>query len=852
MVIYRIALRMALAGMVMLSFASLALGITLHALAAGSPIVVTTTADSSSCPDANGGVSLRCAIQDADAAPGSSITFNIPPTIGNFNNNCITETLQGTNVLVCIIAPTVSLPALTASNTTIDGYTQPGATPNSNALQAGDNAILTVQLDGSSAGPADGLLIQSSNDTIEGLSITNFSASGMAGIHMQGDNKDGNAAQGSVISGNFIGVAPDGVTAGPNDRGIFSEQGAGKNMIGGGAPAARNLISGNTSDGILDSALTVMEKGRPRQYGNHNKVQGNYVGTDATGMQALNASSNNGNAGVTEDGDHSVVGGLASGEGNIISGNTRTGLFANGNKMHVEGNYIGVNAAGTSAVGNGLAIGSSGIYGMCVCGAHSKVLNNLVSGNSGTNEVGLESAGGDNTIQGNLIGTDVTGKYAIPNDLGLEDSGGHDKVGGTTATTRNVISGNLTGNGGFLSSYGLESDGGFNTIVGNFIGTDITGSMAIPNGVGMESSGGYDNIGVKVNRAGNVISGNLVLGLWSDGGNNTIIDNFIGTDRLGRIAIPNGPSGSARVQHRWARHGRGRMVFKQTSPHFTLPAVGYYADGGLDTLTGNVISGNNGDGVNSDGGMNTFLTNMIGTTLDAKTALPNRGNGVTSSGGQDSFTSNIISGNLGNGVYATSSVTLVGNNIGIGADMTVALGNGVNGVEFDSTNTVNGGMVSNTIANNAQSGVLVGTSAQESGLHIAMLHNQFFANGGLGIDLAPQGVVNCNTSPPGPNDYTPCPIITGINTNGGSTTITGTACSGCTVQVFTATNEQDDQGYGEGNLFLGEVTADPLGNWSLTISQLQSGTYVTAATTTPKAKFAQRETSEFALNVQAP
>lgn len=228
MQIHRVALRLTLLGVFVVSFASLGLGISHTTLAAGSTFSVTTTADSSSCPDVNGGVSLRCAIADANAAPGSSITFNIPPVIGNFNNNCVTEMIQGSSVLVCILAPTSALPAVTASGTTIDGYSQPGAIPNSNALSAGDNAILTVQLDGGSAGTADGLLIQGSNDVVDGLSITNFAASGMAGIHIQGDNTDAKVAQGTVLTGNFIGVAPDGVTVGPNDRGIFSEQGAGK------------------------------------------------------------------------------------------------------------------------------------------------------------------------------------------------------------------------------------------------------------------------------------------------------------------------------------------------------------------------------------------------------------------------------------------------------------------------------------------------------------------------------------------------------------------------------------------------------------------------------------------------
>src|SRR5205085_62370 len=95
--------------------------------------------------------------------------FNIPSA----DTGCKPTTINGTSVAVCTINPTSGLPWLVASNITINGYSQPGAQPNSQPLGGGDNAILTVQIDGSKG--AGGLVLSgnATNDTIKGLEITN-------------------------------------------------------------------------------------------------------------------------------------------------------------------------------------------------------------------------------------------------------------------------------------------------------------------------------------------------------------------------------------------------------------------------------------------------------------------------------------------------------------------------------------------------------------------------------------------------------------------------------------------------------------------------------------------------------
>ena len=113
-------------------------------------------------PDASGKrCTLRAAIQEAnDTAGANTIDFDIGTS--------------GTGAKT--ISPGSELPAIT-KQVTIDGYTQPGASPNT--LAEGDNAVLNVQLDGSNVGTkAAGLKIETSDFTIEGLVIQRFGREG--------------------------------------------------------------------------------------------------------------------------------------------------------------------------------------------------------------------------------------------------------------------------------------------------------------------------------------------------------------------------------------------------------------------------------------------------------------------------------------------------------------------------------------------------------------------------------------------------------------------------------------------------------------------------------------------------
>jgi CSLREA domain-containing protein len=219
------------------------------------------------------------------------------------------------------ISPDSALPAIT-DEVTIDGYTQPGASPNT--IEEGDDAVLNVQLDGLNAGfGATGLLIEASDCTIQGLVIKRFEYDGIQVL--------GTGATGNRIEGNFIGVSRDGTT----DRGngyLGVEVEGDSNTVGGTDPASRNVISGNEWTGVVAD-------------GAENFVEGNYVGTKADGIGDLGNSGD----GVSVYGDSNTVGGTTPGTRNVISGNVGVGVFVFGSETTdnlIEGNYVGTEADG--------------------------------------------------------------------------------------------------------------------------------------------------------------------------------------------------------------------------------------------------------------------------------------------------------------------------------------------------------------------------------------------------------------------------------------------------------------------------------------------------------------------------
>src|SRR5262249_5500195 len=157
-------------------------------------------------------------------------------------------------------------------------------------------------------------------------------------------------------------------------------------------------------------------------FGNDNLVQGNRIGTSAAGTQRVV----NRGAGVTVAfrATQNMIGGAADGAGNLLSGNGLDGVDIFGNANQVQGNRIGTNAAGPQSLSNGgdgilvAARATANTIGGTAAGA-----GNLLSGNTAVGAYGLALSGDGNVVQGNYIGTDVTGRRALGNFYGMDIDG---------------------------------------------------------------------------------------------------------------------------------------------------------------------------------------------------------------------------------------------------------------------------------------------------------------------------------------------------------------------------------------------------------------------------------------------
>jgi hypothetical protein len=450
--------------------------------------VVTNTNDS-------GPGSLRQAMLNANlsnSAPPDTIKFNIPGT-GPF-----------------LISPRSALPTITHP-TIIDGYTQPGASVNTLAL--GDNAVIEIHLDGSFSNFANGLTIQAGGSTVRGVAMTEFDTA----ILLTGSGGDN-------VNGDFIGTDTTGVRVFDGNLEGLQIENAGNNSIGGGSPKARNLISGNN----FGFGIEIFNDS------SSNRILGNYIGVDATGVKALG----NFYGVFMIDAPNTSIGGAAAGQGNVISGNSIDGIFATQNfstgqgpdNSVFQGNFIGTDATGSFAIPNGsrgldLEAGANLLIG----GTGSNA-GNVVSGNS-FDGITLFSPADGALIEGNLIGTNAAGTAAIPNaGNGVTLSASGTTVGGTVAKAQNVISGN--------AQDGIEIEDSNNLVENNLIGTDSTGVSAVANGSDGVAVTGFqaanNTIGGTAKGAGNVIAfnGNTgveVLDPFSFGlnVNNAILSNQI-------------------------------------------------------------------------------------------------------------------------------------------------------------------------------------------------------------------------------------------------------------------------------------------------------------------------------------
>ncbi len=361
--------------------------------------IVTATADT-------GTGSLRECINYANANPGSTISFNIA-TAAN-------QSSGGDSWWE--ITPASALPTITAAGTVIDGTTQTTNRGNTNSLGP------EIEINGTGAGtPVTGLTITGGTSTVRGLVINRFT---FHGIKLD-------VADSNTIVGNYIGTDATGtLDRGNAYYGVLVYWHSGSNIIGTSAAADRNVISGNDNAGIFT------------QWSDGNIIKNNYLGTNATGTAAVG---NKYGIDIysQEVAGGNIIGGSGANEGNLISGNLQEGIYLDTGPINVtiKGNKIGTQANGTTALANV----QHGIFGSGTgqqIGGTAAGEGNVIAGNS---RYGIYFQGDSSFIQGNYIGTDAGATLSLGNGWGgmrLDSTASNNTIGGTAAGAGNVIANN--------------------------------------------------------------------------------------------------------------------------------------------------------------------------------------------------------------------------------------------------------------------------------------------------------------------------------------------------------------------------------------------------------------------------
>ncbi|HEY8402160.1 MAG TPA: gliding motility-associated C-terminal domain-containing protein [Cytophagaceae bacterium] len=317
-----------------------------------------------------------------------------------------------------------------------------------------------------------------------------ISASGQHGLAL-------NNLQQPVIKSNKIGLGADAITVmGNNNRGIEMIR-CPEAQVGGTTPEERNYISANKEVGLM-----LVESPR-------SKIEGNYVGTDISGV----AAKGNGIHGIQVSNSEEVtVGGTVYGARNIVvDSKVGHGILFDGLSPNaiIKGNFVGVGTdGGTIDTNPRLGNGVHGIYvggdsHGAIIGGSNAIERNVCSNNGmylppGPGAYrqgdGIRVEGPDNhLIIGNFCGVDSSGTKERGNawaGISLNNCD-NTTVGGRGAEEFNLCSGNY--NEGMYLAFSSN-----NRIIGNRVGTDWSGILPIGNndyGINLGSNGAnFDNI----------------------------------------------------------------------------------------------------------------------------------------------------------------------------------------------------------------------------------------------------------------------------------------------------------------------------------------------------------------------
>lgn len=571
----------------------------------------------------------------------------------------------------------------------IDVYTQfetgvpgPGTNGAAGVTAAADLLLLTT-----STGVLNGFEINASNVSLSGFEIYGFEENGV---------KINPSATFTHIFGSQMGFysftnVNMHVLSENKNSGIYI---LGNNSkIGGNRHYHRNLITGNgqTGNSLISSNVYVGSTVDGCD------IIGNFIGTNPSGLDIIDTQTGN-PCGIRMVGDNAlcksvIIGNEFFGGKNVISGNQLDGISMKevGTNNVIDNNLIGLGYDGTSSIQNSDGIIITDCSSQIIIGS---VKGNVISGNGGS---GIRIVSGSNHIvTKNLIGLDASGLIRKANTRGVIISGSSsNNVIGVDTTNFNVISGSFQN--------GIWLQGSVNTLIqGNRIGTNKLGTAAIGNSEnGIFSEGAAIGTvigGSQLTR--NIISGNggsvsnqtVKAGIkLTEGGQSTIIANYIGTDYTGQISIAN---------------AQGICI---NDSHTALI--------GDDFPNNNLISGNIGSGVRVISDNVSIEGNIIGLNAEATSRIGNL-EGITGSTISNliigSTYENVIAGNIDSGIalYSCRSVEIDRSFIGVNQIGTSGLGNSLRGIDiWNSTGDVKIGTNNgNVICGNVIYGIMIGSS----------------------------------------------------------------------------------------------------------------------------------------------
>jgi CSLREA domain-containing protein len=470
------------------------------------------------CATAQGVCTLRAAMEEANLHRGpDAITFNIP----------------GPGVKTITLGSTLPEIKDTSGPTTIDGYTQPGSAPNTDPLASNAAIMVQITAPGTYTSNIYGITVRSPGNTIRGLSFfklrkpinitgsraaNNTIAGNFIGTDAAGSFgattflSDGNGvtvqsgAQNNTIGGtspadrnvlsgnarhgvscyfdgtdhnriinNIMGLSPAGDRRLTNlKHGVDINNGCSDTQVGGTQPGERNVISGNTEEGVEISHLAITTQ---------NKVIGNFFGTDLTG-EAAPTYARNGRRGVHLE-DRSIDTTIAY---NVI-GNSGLQAIRGGPSVHgtvIEHNWIGISPGGTPIPNANVGVKIEGDSSGWRIGPGNVIANN------GSVGVRIDDANSDrNTITRNSIfanaglGIDIQPiGQSNPNDEGDADTGANEQLNFPVLKTATPLKATGTACASctievFLADDGAGANGEGKTFVSSST-TNSDGNFAVP------------------------------------------------------------------------------------------------------------------------------------------------------------------------------------------------------------------------------------------------------------------------------------------------------------------------------------------------------------------------------------